>query len=156
MRCPLEFDHSGELIVGYGARTLDPDTAAEFERHMHCCAECREVADAQKAVWAALDDADAPELGVSPDFDQRLFRRIQETENRGWWWRRLVPAAACAGLALAAAFLLRQSDPALAHHAPAPPALQIEQVEHALDDMDMLNQLGAAITPVQASPSTRM
>jgi hypothetical protein len=45
--------------------------------------------------------------------------------------------------ALAAMLLLRTPDPA-----PLPqvqPALQIEQVEHALDDMDMLNQLGTAI-----------
>ncbi len=156
MKCPLEFDQMGEIVVGYGARTLDPDTAAEFERHMRCCSECRQMVDAQKAVWAALDEAEEPELAVSPDFDQRLFRRIQEAENRGWWWRRLVPAAACAGLAVAAVFLLRQSDPVLAHHAPTAPTMQIEQVEHALDDMDMLNQIGAAISPEPASSPTRM
>jgi anti-sigma factor RsiW len=156
MRCPLEFDHSGELIVGYGARTLDPATAAAFEWHIESCAECRQMAAAQRAVWAALDESEWPEVPISRDFDQRLFRRIQEAENRGWWWRRLVPAAACAGLAIAAMFLLRQPDPALAPQASPQPALQIEQVEHALDDMDMLNQLGAAIVPEPAGSATRM
>lgn len=146
MRCPLEFDRSAELIVGYGARTLDPETTAAFERHMDSCAACCDLAAAQRAVWAALDDADAewPALRVSAEFDRRLFRRIEKAESRRWWWRAMIPATAC--LALAAAFLLRQSDPARAPQRPQPqPALQIEQVEHALDDMDLLNQLGAAI-----------
>jgi hypothetical protein len=142
MECPLEFGQSAELIVGYGARTLDPETAAAFERHMDSCAACRDLTAAQKAVWAALDDAE-PALHVSPDFDGRLFRRIEKADNRRWWWRALVPAMAC--LALAAVVLLRQPDPARAPQAPTRPTLQIEQVEHALDDMDLLNQLGPAI-----------
>jgi hypothetical protein len=51
-------------------------------------------------------------------------------------WQVLVPAAA--SIALAAVLLLRQPPP-------AQPAVQMEQVEHALDDMDLLKQLGAAI-----------
>jgi len=145
MRCPLEFDQSAELIVGYGARTLDPDAIAAFERHIHSCAACCQAAAVQKAVWAALDDAldECPALAVSADFDQRLFRRIQAAENRSWWlWRALVPASAC--LALAAVLLLRQPDSTRVRQAPQPTP-QIEQVEHALDDMDLLNQIGAAI-----------
>jgi hypothetical protein len=54
--------------------------------------------------------------------------------------RALLPVAACA--AIAALLLLRQPG---SIPAPAPqPALQIEQVQHALDDMDVLNQLGVA------------
>jgi len=145
MGCPLEFHQSAELIVGYGARTLDPDAAAEFEQHIHFCAACCHAAAVQKAVWAALDDAldDSPELAVSADFDRRLFRRIRAAENRGWWlWRALVPASAC--LALAALFLFRPPDSTRAPQAPQPTP-QIEQVEHALDDLDLLNQIGAAI-----------
>lgn len=148
MICPLELERSAELVVGYSARTLDPETAAAFERHMDCCATCCELAAAQRAVWAALDDADAdaewPSLRVSAEFDRRLFQRIERAENRRWWWRTLIPATAC--LALAAAFLFRQAETAGAPRKPQPqPALQIEQVEHALDDMDLLKQLGAAI-----------
>jgi hypothetical protein len=143
MRCPLEFGQSAELIVGYGARTLDPATEAAFERHMDSCAACRELTAAQKAVWAALDDAAWPALGISADFDRRLFRRIGQSDNRRWWWRALVPATLC--LALGAMFLFRQPDPVRAPQAPPQPTLQIEQVEHALDDMDLLNQLGSAI-----------
>jgi hypothetical protein len=44
-----------------------------------------------------------------PDFDRKLFQRIQAKQNRDWWlWRALVPATAC--LALATLFLLKQPD----------------------------------------------
>jgi anti-sigma factor RsiW len=55
MRCPLESDQRAELIVGYGAGTLDPAAAAAFERHMKCCDACREAGTMQKVVWEALD-----------------------------------------------------------------------------------------------------
>jgi hypothetical protein len=140
MRCPLEFDRSAELIVGYGARTLDPATAAAFERHIVSCAECRAAAELQKAVWAAMDESQ--DLRVSPDFDRRVFERIAAAERRGrWLWQVLVPAVACT--VLAAVLLLRQPDSA--GPPPVQPAVQMEQVEHALDDMDLLKQLGAAI-----------
>jgi hypothetical protein len=88
MRCPLEFDRSAELIIGYGARTLDPDTSAAFERHIDLCAECREAAALQKAVWAALDEwRDTP---ISPNFDQRVFQRIAKVDRRGWGLLRAV------------------------------------------------------------------
>jgi Putative zinc-finger len=133
MKCPLQFDESSELIVGYGARTLDPDTALAFERHVWSCAACREAAALQRAVWTALDEWHT--LPVSPDFNQRLSARIADSESRACWrWRLLLPMAACA--ALWAVLLVRQ--PA---SAPPPP---IEQVQHALDDMDLLNQIGAS------------
>lgn len=129
MRYPLEFDRSAELIVGYGARTLDPATAAAFERHIVSCAGCRTAAALQKAVWAALDESQ--DLRVALNFDRRVFERIAEAERRGrWLWQVLVPA------------MLRQPDSA--GPPPVQPAVQMEQVEHALGDMD-LKQLGAAI-----------
>ena len=59
-KCPLDFDFSSELIVGYGAGTLDLAAAAAFELHIEFCAECREEATLQKAVWAALDECVRP------------------------------------------------------------------------------------------------
>jgi len=140
MSCPLEFDRSAELIVGYSARTLDPAAAATFERHIVSCAECRVAAELQKAVWAALDESQ--DLRVSPDFDRKVFERITEAERRGrWLWQVLVPAVACT--VLAAVLLIRRPDSIVPP--PVQPAVQMEQVEHALDDMDLLKQLGAAI-----------
>ena len=56
-------------------------------------------------------------------------------------WRPAVPVGvACA--ALVAAFLLKNPT-LLPEMQPQPqPKIEIEQVEHALDDMDMLKQLG--------------
>jgi hypothetical protein len=56
MRCPLGVDESGELVVGYAARTLDPRAEADFEQHLRSCGVCGEAVAAQQAVWDALDD----------------------------------------------------------------------------------------------------
>ena len=56
MRCTLESDQTAELVIGYGAGTLDPDAHAAFERHMQCCHACREAGTMQRVVWAALDE----------------------------------------------------------------------------------------------------
>jgi anti-sigma factor RsiW len=148
MGCPIEDDGGDELIVAYGARTLAPQQQVELERHLESCATCREMVEAQLTVWSALD-AWKP-AGVSRNFDERLFRRIEIEEQKAWWrrvlpvtwsWRPAVPVGvACA--ALVAAFLLK--DPALLPETQpqSQPKLEIEQVEHALDDMDMLKELG--------------
>jgi hypothetical protein len=114
---------------------------------MERCGECRQAAALQNHVWAALDQW--PATRVSPDFDRRVLQRIGALEQPGRrMWRALVPVGACA--AMATLFLLNQSD-----QTPLPPrvqiAPQIEQVEHALDDMDMLSQLGVAVAPSASS-----
>lgn len=148
MGCPIRDDGGDELILAYGARTLAPQQQVELERHLESCASCREVAEAQRTVWSALD-AWTPAT-VSWNFDERLFRRIENEEKKVWWrrlspvswsWRPAVPvAAACA--ALMAAFLLKSPVLFPETQPQSPPKLEIEQVEHALDDMDMLKQLG--------------
>ena len=59
MGCPLGLDESGELVVGYAARTLDASAQIAFERHLKSCGACAESAAAQQAVWDALDEWDA-------------------------------------------------------------------------------------------------
>lgn len=146
MVCPLKSGEAAELIVSYAARTLDPRAEAAFESHLELCDRCRELAGAQKAVWRALDQL--PPLQISSDFDQNVFARIARDQSPWWrqvgwfsWsWRPVLPvAAACA--ALVVAFLLKTS----VQTAPSPhnqSQVQIEQVKHALDDIDMLSQLG--------------
>jgi hypothetical protein len=56
MGCPLGLDESGELAVGYTARSLDPRAQAAFEHHLKSCGACGEVVAAQRAVWEALDE----------------------------------------------------------------------------------------------------
>ena len=162
MGCPTEDDEGEELILAYGARTLAPEQQIELERHLETCGSCREKAEAQRAVWSALDEW-LPTV-VSPNFDERLFRRIASEEQSAWWrrlfsvnwsWRPAVPAAmACA--ALIAAFLLKSPALRTEPQSEAQPKLQIEQVEHALDDMDMLKQLGVESALDKAHPSEKI
>jgi len=156
MGCPIE-DAGDELIIAYGARTLGPEQQREVEQHLEICTRCRDLAEAQRAVWSALETW--PTAVVSENFDERLYRRIaEERQNSGW--RSWLPAAwsvrpavpvgvACA--ALIAAFLL--NDPTLRPRSQSSnqPKLEIEQVEHALDDMDMLTQLGVESAPDKAA-----
>lgn len=147
-RCPLENGTAAELVLAYGARTLDADQHAAFERHMSSCPGCRELAAAQQTVWWALDTW-TPEP-ISSNFDEKLYRRIL-LEEQSHWWQRLfradwslrpaMPVAAACGV-LIAAFLLRSPEPTPAPPSSSQPKLRIEQVERALDDIDMLKQFG--------------
>ncbi len=148
MSCPVE-DDGDDLIIAYGAGTLDPEQERKLEEHFQICARCRELAEAQRAVWSALETW--PTMVVSENFDARLYQRIaMEHQKSGWrswlptaWAMRPAVPVGVACAALVAAFLLK--DPALRplHPSPAIPAAPaIEQVEQALDDMEMLTQLG--------------
>jgi anti-sigma factor RsiW len=162
MYCPLGSAEGAELIIGYVARTLDAETDSEFQRHMGTCSNCRDAVAAQQGVWSALE-AWHP-VPVSPDFDRKLFRRIAEEERgpwwRGirlphWWWRPAMPVAAACAL-LAGAFLLQHPAPKIAQEAQAQPKLEIEQVEHALDDMELLRQLGVEVISDKASAAEKI
>jgi anti-sigma factor RsiW len=150
MECPQQNDAGVELIIAYAARTLDPANEAAFERHLKVCASCREMAAAQRTVWSALDELTP--LPVSSNFDAKLYQRIAEEQQYTWWqrlfganwsWRPAMPvAAACAVLIVA--LLVKNSGPTVVPQTQSQPNLQIEQVERALDDMDMLKQMGEA------------
>ena len=162
MECPIENRDGAELMIAYGAGTLAPETEFALEQHLELCAKCRETARAQKEVWSSLDSW--PPAPVSPNFDERLYERIAAEEQSKWWrrlfhanwsWRPAMPvAAACA--ALIAAFLLK--GPANEQGVPAQtlPRPQIEQVERALDDMEMLKQLGVTTAPESSSSSEKI
>jgi hypothetical protein len=161
MKCPMETGESVDLLVPYAARKLDAGTLAALERHLEACSACREFADGQRAVWGALDVWEA--APVSSDFDRRLSERI--AERVGWWelalrplrplmgWRVLpVAAAACAAI-LGAMLLERPSGPVR----PAPVTAQVEamqpdQVEHALDDLEMISQFDRSVRADSGSP----
>lgn len=156
--CPQKKGEGAELIVAYAAGTLDADSQAAFERHLESCASCREVAAAQRAVWSALDQLTP--LQVSSNFDAKVYQRISEEQQITWWqrlvlanwsWRPAMPVAAACAL-LIAAFLVKNSGPVLAPEPTSQPKLQIEQVERALDDMDLLKQAGVESVLEKATP----
>ena len=160
MGCSRQNGNGVELIMAYTAGNLEPEKQIELERHISVCESCREMADRQRAVWDALEMW-RPEQ-ISADFNERLYRRISEEEAVTIWqrlsrvdwsvFRPAIPvAAACA--AIMVAFLV--SGPWISHPPQAPLQQQkvsIEQVERALDDMDMLKQLSLPAPPEQPVP----
>ena len=158
MECPQENGDGAELIVAYAARALDSEDRAEFERHLEFCARCRDVSSAQRALWLALDEL--PPLRVSSNFDAQLYRRIAEEQQRSWWqrflpaewsWRPAIPVAAVSAI-LIVAFLVKDSASSLALQQQPQPKLQIEQVERALDDMDLLKQADVEVFLEKTAP----
>ena len=149
MKCPLETPDHAQVLLDYCDRKLGPESTAVLERHIQICPSCRRFAEGQRAVWAALDSWDA--APVSADFDRRLYQRI---ENDVSWWERLarpfrplmvyrgLPIAAAACLVIVAAVMVELPG---RHTGPANPEVgvvdvQPEQVEQALDAMDMLSE----------------
>ena len=155
MGCGLKKSVVEELIVGYAARTLDAAARAEFERHLQACANCRELAARQCEVWSVLEEWHP--LTASPGFDQKLASRMGSVQPHGEWLRRfgisswgpLIPAAAACAV-LVVAFLLKFDARAGARSSGNEPPVRIEQqVEHELDDMDMLKQMGMEASSAQ-------
>ena len=163
MQCPKQNGNAAELMIAYVAEALEPVTQIALERHMAECADCRELAAQQKAVWDALESW-KPVL-ISPDFDQKLYARIAREEQRGWWhrvtggnwswaFRPAMPvAAAC--VALIAAFLIRGPLSDYDSTPQVQPQVSIEQVERALDDVELLKQLTPS-APVEESAGERI
>lgn len=164
MNCPTATGKYG-IVIDYCARGGEARASELFKLHLADCQDCGKVVAAQRAAWAALDSFDG--VAVSADFDRRLYARIQAEEAgrsafakwlRSWtarWspfnWRPMVPAAAM-GAAIVAALMLQPSLQTPSVRPLAPPvelqaqaqSIDADQVERALDDLDMLKQLGAS------------
>ena len=159
MRCPIETQENAELLLSYSARRLNPESAAILEAHMELCPACREFRDGQRALWEALDQWDA--RPVSPDFDRRLYRKIEEQEQMSWWarvfgsmaWKPALPLAATACLVLVAGFISVNPGTVTAPVAENPQAREVEQVERALDDLEMLRQFDLVAAAEDSSRS---
>lgn len=150
MKCLVETRESVELLLAYCARKLDAENAALVERHIGICPACQEFANGQRGLWEALDTWEA--APVSPDFNRRLYQRIEKEVS---WWsllmrpfrpilvRQGLPVAAAALMAVMAGALLQR--PALQQPVKPQPEsaqwepVQPEQVEHALEAMQMLS-----------------
>jgi hypothetical protein len=164
MNCPLHVKEGAEILLDYCSQRMDPDRAAEFRLHVADCVDCKQVVEAQESVWSALDAYEA--MPVSRDFDRKLWARIDAEESQSWWQRALTrvtggpaigwtnylfnwkPMLAAATACAAIAGVMLVSIPA--NHVPDPsdPNQKLmKQVESALDDIDMLNQVGVIETP---------
>ena len=150
MNCPIRNEESAGLLLAYTARRLDAGKAAMLERHMELCAQCAEFRSGQEFIWQALDAWEP--ATVTPDFNRRLYQRI-EAESAAPWYRRLSSATLMGwkpAIPIAAACMVVVAglvwDRPVANTPPATsPAIhsaaEAEQVEDALDDLQLLRQL---------------
>jgi anti-sigma factor RsiW len=146
MECPAKEREKTVVLMDYFARKLDPAGGAALERHLEQCAACREWMRRQQTVWSALEGWDA--AIIPPDFDRKLYQRIEREERPARWSWLFRPAfsLALASLVLLAALLIRPLPPQ-----PAGPqqqahveSLDMDRVEKTLDDVEMLRQLSLA------------
>jgi|HubBroStandDraft_2_1064218.scaffolds.fasta_scaffold648466_1 hypothetical protein len=163
MNCPTKRNEDAEILLDYCAQTLSPLQTAEFDVHLKQCADCSRLVEAQKEVWGALEAwAPAP---VSVNFDVRLYARIAEEQAAPAWqlwlrrifqpalpyplWKSAVPLiAACALLAVGLTVRMPEATHAVQPQLRAD-KVDIEQVEQALEDFDIL-------TPPAQAPAGSM
>jgi anti-sigma-K factor RskA len=163
MNCPTKRNEDAEILLDYCAQTLSPMQTAEFEIHLKQCADCSRLVEAQKEVWGALE-AWTPH-SVSVNFDARLYARIAEEQRAPAWqswlrrifqpaipyplWKSAVPLiAACALLAVGLSVRMPEAANAV-HPQLRADKVDIEQVEQALEDFDIL-------TPSAQAPAGSM
>lgn len=156
MECLSHFKNGAETLLDYCSGALAPGAAAEVERHVEICIDCRRMVEAQREVWETLGEWSAP--AVSPDFNASLYARIaNENQSPRWrqWIRRItqpaIPYALWKPAALAAACAVLVVG--FVVHAPQPIETQphmdagrvdIEQVANALEELDVLSPPGSS------------
>jgi len=166
MNCPLESEENSALLLAYSSGRLDAESAVGVLRHLDACPACRTFVQSQAAVWESLDSWQA--APVSADFDRRLYQRIEQQVS---WWDRLLrpvrpllsiqglPIAAAAGVLIMAGILLdRQAvivPPSVPESAQVD-ALQPDQVQHAVNELEMLNQFNRLMHSDGADPNAKM
>ena len=157
MLCIKDTREGAELLLDFCAGSLEAERSAELERHLANCGECRQLVEAQRAVWGALDQWVPP--AVSPGFNSRMYARVG-AEASGWrnwlpgvlqpgvlysFWPYSIwksAALAAAGAVLMAGFLVHSphpGDPASAQgDVDKGDKVDIEQVANTLEELDML------------------
>ncbi len=155
MRCPIETPESAEILLAYCSGKLGKESLGGLEAHLRTCPACAGFVRRQRAVWDALDGWEAPPVSV--DFDRRLYGRLQEGVS---WWdlvtrpfrplmiRRGLPIAAAAGLLVVAGLLSQRPANVPPSRAPVSAVVETaspEQMQRALDDMEMLRELNRLV-----------
>jgi anti-sigma factor RsiW len=161
MECPIKKQAKKDLLLDYCSHTLDAAAAVEVEAHLAVCPECKAWTEGHMRTWSLLDEWEpAP---ISPDFERVLRERIAAETGRTPWWsalwqsflaRPLKPAlsAALVVLLLLAGFFFVRSGPS---RTARQERIEAEKIEKALDDVDMLRQVGAP-APADAKDAGEM
>jgi anti-sigma factor RsiW len=162
--CPTE-----DVLLDYVSGNLDPAQAATFDRHADACAQCAALRTAQAAIWRSMDEwKPAP---VSEGFNRELWRRIDAEEQAASWttnwahrltgmmqvsiWKRVAPLAFAMAVAVTVFVLHSDNEPGKpVTKAPASIVLTVsdaDEIERALDDIQLLDAVDAASTPTKPS-----
>ena len=155
----MEYREGSELLLGYVSGAADTDTSAALKNHIEACAPCQKFVREQRAVWDLLD-AFEPEP-VSADFNRRLYQRIDQPVTwrerfAGSWqtfrfWHGLPVAGALAAALIVGGVIWQMPSSKPSHHYSKAPitakvdALQPDQLESALDDMEMLRDFNSVM-----------
>jgi hypothetical protein len=142
MNCLLKPTEQQDLLLRHLAGDLAGETLRSWQRHLSSCSDCRSLLESQQILDADLSSWQPP--AISPDFDQKLWARIEldRQQVRPWWQRYLVLDGSwrfAVPVALAACLLLGYFV-----FSPTPEVMQaedIEQVERTLDDLEALQTL---------------
>jgi hypothetical protein len=141
-----------QIIAQAGRTSLSP----EVENHLWACPACSRVYLDQQALWRAMEEWESPD--VSAGFDRRLFARIGKAsvwEPLSWLLRLFRPLQPAFPAALACVMLLAAVVVHQARDIP-PQRNQVvvqtvgedeEQIETALDDIQMLRELEITAEP---------
>jgi hypothetical protein len=157
MNCPLKSESTIDVLLDRAAGKLDRVRSARLEQHMLTCADCAAFLAGQTELWQALD-AWEPEP-VRMDFSRRLWQRIELDAVAPWYrkvadafrlgvWKPALPLAAAVVL-VATAFVM--DHPGTVGVTPSAnvvsagiSAIDADQVEKTLDDLQLLRQLDAS------------
>lgn len=161
--CPTE-----DVLLDYTASRLDPAQAVLFERHADRCAHCAALRAAQATIWRSLDEWKPEPVGAG--FNRELWRRIDaEAEPASWtrewvnglaaamqfgFWKRVAPLAVALALVVTG-FMLDHSgnrpgkQPANTTAAMVLTVSDADQLERALDDIQLLGEVDATSTPTK-------
>jgi hypothetical protein len=107
------------------------------------------IEDAKRSIDPVLDLWDAPE--VSPDFDRRLYQRIDDRARAPWWrsftWPRFIPVGAAAAVVIAAGVWIGRPGavPTPVPRSAAIEALPPDQAEDALHEMQMIEEFNRLV-----------
>jgi hypothetical protein len=161
MNCPIEDQEGNEILLAYCARKLSAAPAVELEEHIKICPACSGFAQKQQLVWKALDAWEA--APVSPDFDRRLYARIEKEVSlwdlilrpfRPLFALQGLPVAAAAGVAIMAGLLLYRPAGMNPEFAPQTSAnvesVAPDQAEPTLQEMEMMRELNRLVHPESA------
>lgn len=148
-----------DILLDYTAGRLNRTQASLFEAHADQCARCGSLRTSQAAVWQSLDEwKPAP---VSAGFNRELWRRIDADARESSWtrelaavlqfsfWKRLAPLAVAVAL-IATGFVfdhVGKQAATVQTNSPASivvTASEADQLDRALDDIQLLDEVDAA------------